>query len=66
VARRQPAKALELRAAMSLSHLYRQQGREAEPDRCWPRLTAGSPRGSIPRTCGRRRHSSQNSRDRGE
>jgi predicted ATPase len=30
VARRQSAKALELRAAMSLSRLYRQQGRQAE------------------------------------
>ena len=30
VARRQSAKALELRAVMSLSRLYRQQGRQAE------------------------------------
>ncbi|HMB02148.1 MAG TPA: hypothetical protein VKP69_00230, partial [Isosphaeraceae bacterium] len=30
VARRQQAKSLELRAAMSLSRLYRQQGRQAE------------------------------------
>jgi predicted ATPase len=30
VARRQEAKALELRAAMSLAHLWRQQGKRAE------------------------------------
>jgi predicted ATPase len=45
VARRQRAKSLELRAAMSLAHLWQQQGKQAEahkllaPIYCW--LTEG-------------------------
>ena len=44
IARRQQAKSWELRAAMSLSHLWQQQGKHAEATRSWPRSTAGSPR----------------------
>ena len=45
VARRQQAKSWELRAAMSLSRLWQQQGkRAAARGSCWRRFTAGSPR----------------------
>ena len=55
VARRQEAKSLELRAAMSLSRLWQQQGKRAEPMSCWRRSTAGSPRALTPLTSRRRR-----------
>ena len=45
LARRQQAKSLELRAAMSLSRLWQRQGKRPKPTRCSPRSTAGSPRG---------------------
>ena len=47
VARRQQAKALELRAAMSLSRLW-QQGRTRCSGRCSQRFMDGSARGLIP------------------
>ncbi len=55
VARRQEAKSLELRAAMSLSRLWQQQGKRPKPTSCWRRSTAGSPRGLTPPTCRRPR-----------
>ena len=54
VARRQQAKALELRAVMSLGRLWQQQGKHAEARRYLPKSTAGSARGLIPLTCKRR------------
>ena len=50
VARRQEAKSLELRAAMSLARLWQQQGKRAEALRCWPLYMAGSPKDSTPLT----------------
>ena len=50
IARRQEAKSLELRAAMSLSRLWQQQGKRPKRVRCWRRSTAGSLRGLTPRT----------------
>ena len=56
VARRQEAKSLELRAAMSLARLWQQQGKRAEArTSCWHRSTAGSPRALTPLTCRRPR-----------
>ena len=60
VARRQEAKSLELRAAMSLSSPLAaagQAGRSACS--CWRRSTAGSPRGLTPPTSRRPRHWNQ-------
>ena len=54
IGRRQQAKSLELRAAMSLSCLWQRQGKTQRPARCWPPSTAGLPRGSTPQTCKRR------------
>ena len=51
VARRQEAKSLELRVAMSLARLWQQQGKRAEAYVCWRRSTAGSPKGLTRRTC---------------
>ena len=45
VARRQQAKSLELRAAMSLARLWQQQGQQAQARALLHRSTAGSPRG---------------------
>ena len=51
VARRQNAKSWELRGAMSLARLRRQQGRRSKRrPLCSPRSTLGLPRGSIPPT----------------
>jgi predicted ATPase len=50
VARRQQARSWELRAALSLSRLWQQQGKR---DSCWHRSTGGSPRGLTPPTCRR-------------
>ena len=55
VARRQEAKSLELRAAMSLSRLWQHQGKRDEAHDCWHRSTAGSPRALTPPTCRRPR-----------
>ena len=56
VARRQEAKSLELRAAMSLARLWQQQGKRAEAhDAAGARSTAGSPRALTPPTCRRPR-----------
>ena len=44
VARRQEAKSLELRAAMSLSRLWQQQGKRQKRMSYWPLSMAGSPR----------------------
>ena len=63
VARRQEAKSLELRAAMSLSRLWQQQGKRQERTTCWPRSTAGSPRALTPPTCRRPRRYSMNWRE---
>ena len=38
IARRQQAKSLELRAAVSLSRLWQQQGNKPEPARCWQEI----------------------------
>jgi DNA-binding winged helix-turn-helix (wHTH) protein/predicted ATPase len=51
LARRQSAKLFELRAAISLSRLWQQQGKKKDAESCWQRSTAGSPRGSILQTC---------------
>ena len=64
VARRQQAKWLELRAAISLSRLWQQQGKRAQPTICWRRSTAGSRRGLRRQTSGRHRHCLQSWRDR--
>jgi predicted ATPase len=45
VARRQQAKSLELRAAMSLSRLWQQQGRPEEARQLLSEDYVGSPRG---------------------
>ena len=45
----------ELRAAMSLSRLWQQQGKQAEAVSCWHRSTAGSPRALTPPICRRPR-----------
>ena len=55
VARRQQAKSLELRAAMSLARLWQQQGRAPKPASCWHPSTAGSPRALTRPTCRRPR-----------
>jgi predicted ATPase len=44
VARRQEAKSLELRAAMTLSRLWHQQGNGKKRTTCWLRSTRGLPR----------------------
>ena len=44
IARKQQAKSLELRAAMSLARLWQQQGKKPKLTRCYPRSTTGSPR----------------------
>ena len=48
IARRQQAKAYELRAATSLARLWGEQGRRAEARDLLRRFTAGSPRASTP------------------
>ena len=53
-ARRQQAKSLELRAAMSLARLWQRQGKRGSAG-CLLRSMAGSARGLIPPTCGRPR-----------
>jgi len=50
IARRQQAKSLELRAALSLSRLWQQQGRRAEAVRCERKSTTGLPRALLPLT----------------
>jgi predicted ATPase len=50
VARRQQAKSLELRAAMSLSRLRQRQVSVQKPTGCWHRSTGGSPKGLTPET----------------
>ena len=52
MARHQQAKSLELRAAMSLSRLWQQQGKRDEAYNCWRRSTAGSPRALTRPTAG--------------
>ena len=47
VARQQQAKSWELRAAMSLARLWRDQGKVSKRANCWLRCTAGSPKASI-------------------
>ena len=51
MARQQQARSLELRAAMSLSRLWQQQGKRAEARQLLRRCTAGSPRVLTPPTC---------------
>ena len=58
VARRQEAKSLELRAAMSLSRLWQQQAKQAEAQALLSPSMAGSPKGSTPRICKRPRRCS--------
>ena len=56
IARRQHAKSLELRAAMSLGAGYgTSRGSAPKPARCWPRSTAGSPKALTPLTSRRPR-----------
>ena len=57
VARRQQAKSLELRAALSLVGCGSSRASRQPPMRSWRRSTAGSPRVSTPPTCGKRRYS---------
>ena len=60
VARRQEAKSLELRAAMSLSAPVAAAGQaRRSPRRCWRRSMAGSPRALTPLTCRRPRRCSR-------
>ena len=51
VARRQEAKALELRAAMSLSRLWQRQGKRIEATTLLAEVYSGSRRGLTPPTC---------------
>ena len=52
VARRQQAKSWELRAAMSLARVWRDQGRvQHARANCWLRSTAGSQKGSTRAIC---------------
>ena len=55
VARRQQAKALELRATLSLSRLWQQQGKRADARTLLVPSTTGSARALIQQTCKRRR-----------
>ncbi len=57
IARQQDAKSLELRAAMSLSRLWQQQGKRKKPENFWQKSMAGSPKGLIRPICKRRRRS---------
>src|SRR5207249_2620896 len=56
VTRRQQAKSLELRAAMSLRACGSSRTGLRKPTSCWRRSTAGSPRALTPSTCRKRRH----------
>ena len=47
VAREQQARSWELRAAMSMARLWRDQGKRVRPAICSLRSTAGSPRAST-------------------
>ena len=55
VARQQQAKSWELRAAMSLARLWRDQGKASKRANCWLRFTAGSRKGSTRAILKRRR-----------
>ena len=55
VARRQQAKALELRATLSLSRLWQQQGRRDDARTLLVPSTTGSARALIQQTCKRRK-----------
>ena len=55
VARQQQAKSWELRAAMSLARLWRDQGKASKRVNCWLRFTGGLRRGSTRATSRRRR-----------
>ena len=55
IARRQQAKSWELRAALSLTRLWQQQGERPKPTTSSRRSTAGSLRASTPPTCRRRK-----------
>ena len=62
IARQQQAKSWELRAAVSLSRLWQQQGKRDEAyGRCWRRSTAGSRRALTPLISRRPRHCWTNS-----
>ena len=63
VARRQEAKSLELRAAMSLSRLWQQRASRPKPASCWHGSTAGSPRALTRPISRRRRHCWRSWRD---
>ena len=56
IARRQQAKSLELRAAMSLAACGSSRASAPKPTRCWHRSMAGSPRALTPPTCKRPRY----------
>jgi predicted ATPase len=58
VARCQRAKSLELRAAMSLSRLWQQQGKREEARQLLTRPSPGSPKGLTRQTCKRRQRCS--------
>ena len=62
VARRQEAKSLELRAAMSLAACGSSRASGPKPGSCWHRSTAGSPRALTPPTCRRPRRCWRSSR----
>ena len=47
VARKQQAKSWELRAAMSVARLWRDQGKPSKLAKCSLRFMAGSPKGST-------------------
>ena len=47
VARQQQAKSWELRTAMSLARLWRDQGKASKRANCWLRFTGGLRRGST-------------------
>jgi predicted ATPase len=63
VARQQRARSWELRAAMSLARLWRDQARSRKPANCWLRLTGGSQKGSTRATWRMRRRRSISWRD---
>ena len=66
VARAQQATALELRAAMSLSRLWQQQGKRERPVSSWRRFIAGSPRALTRPICTRPRRYAQYCREANE
>jgi class 3 adenylate cyclase/predicted ATPase len=63
IARRQQAKSLELRAAMSLARLWQQRGKKKEAHEMLSEIYGGLPRALTRKICKRRKHCWKNSHD---